>query len=305
MDNLHSHWAPQLRANGAGDPSFVARRLKTPTTRTLSFLDLPRELRHEIYIHLVPEALSFTMPNQCRERVYYYKGMQTEKYPLNHYLASNPVLFLNRQIRHEMLDSIYANTTFRFDWRRRASFILQVVQAIPASAKAKIRHLSWRDWSLHTGGDRKGYNHWPSVMAYIATHFTSLRTIDWCFPSGEDRRHHYHNWQVPRLAAQMLADGIIEKLTWRRGKKLPGHIGFPNPMLHWEEEVSMALTLLSIPLDVDVDEFKGFEFRRLLQHESHLDKSDPVDRWALECLRRERYDFDVTVYPHDLVLTRK
>jgi hypothetical protein len=300
MDTAQSHWAPHLRPNGAGDTSVVFQRLKAHATPTLSFLNLPRELRDEIYIHLVPDTLSFTMPNQTREQQHYAGGgLQTEHFPLHHYLAADPVLLTCRQIRKEMLETIYANTTFCFNWRRRANFILRCLEAIPASAKANIRHLSWTEWALHTGGDARSYNNWAKVMRHVVTHFTSLRTIHWRFPSGEDGWHHYHNWEVPRLAAQMLMDGKIQKLSWC-WSYLTGYHS------RWHDDVAIltAMRLLCIPYDEERDGDKGFEFRRLLKWDGELMESDPLDRWALECLKRPAHQFDVTIGSETLILTR-
>jgi hypothetical protein len=301
MDTTQSHFAPHLRPNGAGDPSFVSQRLKASTDPTLTFLNLPRELRDEIYIHLVPATLSFTMPNQTRTRQHYDRGkLRIEEFPIHHYLAANPVLLTSRQVRQEMLQAIYANTTLCFNWRRRANFILRCLEAVPAAAKAKIRHLSWTEWALHTGGDARSYNNWVKVMRHITAHFTSLRTIRWRFPSGEEWWHRYHNWEVPRLAAQMLVDGKIEKLSWCWGRlSLGDHSS-------WEDDVAVnvAMRLLRIPYDEERDGDKGSEFRRLLKWEGQLNESDPLDRWALECLGRPEHQLGVTIASQNLILTR-
>ncbi|KAL5379289.1 hypothetical protein DPSP01_008562 [Paraphaeosphaeria sporulosa] len=241
------------------------------------------------------------MPNQHREGEYGYPNVRGfYKYPFSYYLASDPVLFLNHQIRHEMLDSIYANTEFRFDWRRRANFILRVVQSIPDSAKAKIRRLSWCSHSLHTGGDRRSYNGWDKVMEYIATHFTSLNSVYCSFPSGENGSHRYHNWQVPRLAVTLLMKGKIQEFIWAWSQMVRWGPGFRADVL-----VPMATRLFTIPYDEEKDWDKGFEFRRLLESEEQLDTSDRLDRWALECLRRPQHQFTATVDARGLVLTRK
>lgn len=302
MDTVQSHWAPQLRANGPGDPSSASRRIKASPTRPLSFLDLPRELRDVIYTHLVPDSLSFTMPNQHRQETYWFKGgLHVRTFPKDCYLATNPVLFLSHQIRREMLDCIYAHTTFRFDWRRRASFILRVLHSVPAAAKSHIRHLSWTEWSLHTGGERRSYTGWAKVMGYIATEFPSLRTAQCSFPSGENGSHHFHNWEVPRLAATLLAGGRIEQLTWCWC--IDGFSYNTRRYVDVGSLVALALRLLSIPYDEERDWDKGFEFRRLMKSEDELDESDAFDRWAMECLARPKHQFTATVDARSLVLT--
>lgn len=141
-------------------------------------------------------------------------------------------------------------------------------------------------------------------MKHISTHFTSLRSIRWSFPSGEDGGHRYHNWEVPRFAAQMLADGRVERLEWGYGQRSIGY----HSTWYVEGAQFMAERFLSIPYVEGVDGDMGWEFRRLLKEEWELRGSDhPLDRWALECKRRPRHWFDVRVDvgSETLVLTRR
>ncbi|KAF1976728.1 hypothetical protein BU23DRAFT_551201 [Bimuria novae-zelandiae CBS 107.79] len=297
-----TYWAPHLIPDGLAErlvrvpsPVFAGK-----TRPTMSFFNLPRELRDKIYAYLIPHQLCFTMKNQCRQRDYWaYGHVNTETFSVHHYLAEEPVMLINRQFRDEMLDKIYEKTIFCFEWRRRANFIVACLQSLPDSAKARIRCLSWKKQSLHTGNDPQTVKGWSSVMDYVAAHFTSLRVIHCHSPSGEDGRHRYHNWEVPRLAANMLANGRIEELRWF----WKGHIYYLE-QVPLEVKISIALRLLTIPYDKEKDGKVGYEYRRLQEEPRYLNTSDPVDEWAIECLMRPKHRFVVEKLQECLVLRR-
>lgn len=290
-----NHWAPQLRPHRIGDLQAVAcdsTANNEQTTRT-SILSLPRELRDRIYSYLLPNLLWFLMPD-------WEFTTKREKHQIHDYFAEEPIFVVNRQIRQEMLDSVFSNMIFSFQWRRRANIMLiRCLPKIPEWAKTRIRRLSWDGHSLHTGHDSRTVRGWKTVMSYIRTNFTALRVVHCHQPSSENGRHLYHNWEIPRLAMNLLIDGKIEELRWFWSTSWhPGEI--PR-----EESISIARTLLSIPYYEGVDDKMGFEFRRLLKNHNQLNGNDPLDEWATECLLRPKHQFLERRFDDCIMLRRK
>lgn len=137
-------------------------------------------------------------------------------------------------------------------------------------------------------------------MRYIDLHFTSLRVVHCHLASGEDGRHGYHNWEIPRLAASMLAGGRIEEIRWFWKGQIDCYHRVPL-----EEVLRSAVTLFEIPRVEERDGKMGFEYRRLVCAEGRLGEGREVYRWAMECRGRKRHELDVRRLEDCLVFRRK
>ena len=295
MHPAPSHWAPHLRPETVPPPHPQYRNPSTIPPPIPPLFSLPRELRDQIYTYLTPHSLSFTMQNQNRVRnTRFQRRIFIEIY----FLAVTPALLVNHQLRSELLSSIYAHTTFSFDWRRRSNFILECLTRIPRDAKAQIRSLEWKEWSLHTGGETRTVKGWDNVFHYIDEHFLALRVVHCHSPSTEDGRHRYHNWEIPRLAIGLLVRGRIEEVRWYWDGFIYTLAGVGT-----ERMCEMARALFEIPRVEEEDKGMGMEFRRLLCDEGELGGGE-VDEWARRCRRRERNRLSVRRTEDCLVVRR-
>jgi hypothetical protein len=96
------------------------------------------------------------------------------------------------------------------------------------------------------------------------------------------------------MAATLLMEGKIQKFTWSWAEM---------GILMQDSIIPMAIRLFSIPYVEEEDKDKGFEFRRLLKSENRLNRHDPLDGWAIECLGRPKHQFKVGVNNREYILT--
>jgi hypothetical protein len=165
--------------------------------RSLSFVDLPAEIRNKIYDLLFAGYVLLYRSHPVRERFenphvktrLYLACRRIYSWPAGtHFYIAPGVLRVCRQVHDEAIAFLYGNTTFRLESVFTVNKFLNIVPAADAIRKLELRHSTYGEPRLTE--DRKWkHRHdkkWMNTCRRIAKNMTSLehlkielRICDW------------------------------------------------------------------------------------------------------------------------------
>ncbi|KAF2817227.1 uncharacterized protein BDZ99DRAFT_470261 [Mytilinidion resinicola] len=154
--------------------------------QTIPFLELPRELRDEIYRAVIPERLALNKPcvvpyiivqddrassgepTDKSEREYWQRRARG----LAELRDRLPILFTNHQVSMEALELVYNERSFHFlDNALHPREMLEILPTLPPTSLIRIRHLQFDVWmfmyTILAEDDRLQQQGWNDLFEFI------------------------------------------------------------------------------------------------------------------------------------------
>ncbi|KAF2503041.1 hypothetical protein BU16DRAFT_533326 [Lophium mytilinum] len=246
--------------------------------QTIPFLELPRELRDEIYRALIPERLALNKP--CVVPYIIVQdgeasgGEQTDKTEREYWqrrargLAELrerlPILFTNHQVSLEALELVYNERSFHFlDNALHPREMVEILSALPPTSLTRIRHLQFDVWMLMytilAEDDGLQQHGWNDLFEFIVSrmHVDSV-TVELPFDVS------FYDPQLHRLPYQNSNDKIPQTRLW----------DLQSRAYFWPAVRQLATLLMSgklrtlrliHPVPIAVEDAEGLESIRILR----------------------------------------